>query len=119
MIGPFHGRVRRDYHGNTKTDERIKCRISGKDGFSIGRQYVDLRLVEQIADSEQVAALAGILREVLKKGCGKKTYIQLAEEALAQISQSGVGVFAGGTKTCGLAAPRKQEILSMLFRYRG
>ena len=118
-VGPFRGRTRKDYHGNVKTDDRIKCRVSGKDGFSIDRQYVDLRLVEQIADSEQVAALAGILRELLKEGGSKKTCVQIAEQALERISQNGISVFCGGTKSCGLAAPRKQEILSMIFRYRG
>lgn len=118
-IGQFRAKVRRDYRGNLKTDDRIKCKVSGTDGFSIDRQFVDLRLVEQIADTEQVAALAGILRELLKKGSGKKTCVQIAEEALEQIERSGVSVFSGGTKACGLAAPRKQEILSMLFRYRG
>ena len=119
VIGAFHGRIRKDYRGNTKTDDRIKCKVMGKDGFSIDRQYVDLRLVEQIADSEQVAALAGILRGILKKGSGGKNCADIAEEALEQIAQNGISVFCGGTKACGLAAPRKQEILAMIFRYRG
>ena len=118
-IEMFCGRTKKDYRGNTKTDDRIKCKISGKDGFSIDRQYVDLRLVEQIADSEQVAALAGILREILKKGNGNRTCVQIAEQALEQLGQKGIGSFCGGTKACGLAAPRKQEILAMLFRCRG
>ena len=80
---------------------------------------MDLPLIEQIADSEQVAAIAGILRELLKKGNGNKTCVQTAEQALEQITQNGINVFCGGTKACGLAAPRKQEILAMLFRYRG
>ena len=54
-----------------------------------------------------------------KKGSGGKNCADIAEEALEQIAQNGISVFCGGTKACGLAAPRKQEILAMIFRYRG
>ena len=42
--------------------ERLKTRISGTDGFSLGRQEIDLRYTEQLIDAEQTAALGLLLK---------------------------------------------------------
>ena len=39
----------------------------GTDGFSIEHNIVDLRCVEQLIDTEQTAALAAILKHIVKK----------------------------------------------------
>ena len=44
--------------------ERIKIRVNGTDGFSMGHDEIDLRYIEQIVDQEQMAALADILKYV-------------------------------------------------------
>ena len=45
---------------STYKDFKMKCH--GKDSFSIGKDTIDLRYVEQIADKEQTAALGELLR---------------------------------------------------------
>ncbi len=35
----------------------MKIKVMGKDGFSVNHENVDLRYLEQIADTEQVPAL--------------------------------------------------------------
>ena len=41
--------------------DRLKTKTHGKDGFSIGRQDVDLRYIEQIVDTEQTASSSLLL----------------------------------------------------------
>lgn len=55
-------------HGRGEREERIKTKVMGTDGFSIEHNIVDLRCVEQLIDTEQTAALAAILKHIVKKG---------------------------------------------------
>lgn len=48
--------------GSDGRHEHKKVKTFGKDSFSIDKETVDLRYVEQLADSEQTAALAHMLR---------------------------------------------------------
>lgn len=41
-----------------KEDARMKLKTMGRDGISINRDTIDVRYVEQLADTEQLAALA-------------------------------------------------------------
>ena len=54
-------------HGRGEREERIKTKVMGTDGFSIEHNIVDLRCVEQLIDTEQTAALAAILKHIIKK----------------------------------------------------
>ncbi|MFR4430102.1 MAG: P-loop domain-containing protein [Blautia faecis] len=42
--------------------KELKLKTHGRDSFSIGKETVDLRYIEQLADSEQIAALAQLLK---------------------------------------------------------
>lgn len=42
--------------------ERLKTKVSKTDGFSLGRQEIDLRYTEQLIDTEQTAALSLLLK---------------------------------------------------------
>ncbi|MGX8704608.1 MAG: ABC-ATPase domain-containing protein, partial [bacterium] len=93
--GAIH--IRRDYYGNsTGRPEPLKIRTNGTDGFSIGRQDVDLRYVEQITDKEQMETLAQCLKTTVEKLVdGKRTVKDcadflcrlLAEKGFAAISE--------------------------------
>ena len=99
-----------------------KIRVSDRDGFSLDRETVELRFVEQLADGEQSAGLARLLRFGLSKGIdGKKnpTMVELVDELEALLKQKGWKVFAGSFVPCGLAKPRRQEIFAAFNRYRG
>ena len=57
---------RGDRDGGARGRERLKVRSQGRDAFSLGKENVDVRFVEQIADPEQTAALAHLLRYGLR-----------------------------------------------------
>ena len=98
----------------------LKLKVHGKDSFSLGKETIDLRYIEQIADSEQTAALGQLLkyaREHLidnKKSLSK--VIELLEKKLEKEGLS--GICSSSYTPCGLAMPRRQEIYSCFNRYR-
>ncbi len=62
----------------------------GRDSFSIDRETVDLRYVEQLADFEQTSALAYLTRYALEQlADGTKTLRQLAAELQKRIETKG------------------------------
>lgn len=114
---------RRDYRtGAVRADEpeRLKVKVMGKDGFSLGRQNVDLRYIEQLIDSEQTAALGLLLKYAVEKLIdGQRTLQEIAEYLVRQLEQKGLSFFAeGGYIPGGYAMPRPQEIYACLNRYR-
>lgn len=100
--------------------DRIKLKCLGRDGVSLNRETVDLRGVEQLADSEQTAALGYCLIYAQKHlWNGSRTLGQVVEEldrlmdrdTLAALCESRSGI-------AGLARPRKQEMFACFNRYR-
>ena len=59
---------RREADRNSDRNTRIKVRVHDKHSFQVAKEPVDLRFVEQLADSEQTAALAQMVRYCLEKG---------------------------------------------------
>jgi predicted ABC-class ATPase len=103
-----------------KKERRLKIKTLGKDSFSINKDQVDLRYVEQITDSEQTAALGRcLLCLAMKIFDGKKTLTQAIDELYRMIETKGLGAILDGSYVpCGYALPRKQEIFSCVNRYR-
>lgn len=100
-------------------DNRIKMKTMGKDGISINKETVDLRYVEQLVDTEQLNALAQILKYMKLSVFGGKTTIQDGVEQLyQQMQQKGFAAFCGNHIPGNLVLPRKQEIYAMLNRCR-
>ena len=100
--------------------DRVKLKCLGRDGVSLNRETVDLRGVEQLADSEQTAALGYCLIYAQKHlWNGSRTLGQVVEEldrlmdrdTLAALCESRSGI-------AGLARPRKQEMFACFNRYR-
>ena len=87
--------------------------------FSINHEMVDLRYVEQITDSEQTAALAGMMKYLVKQVTSPVSVKQLAELLERLLKQKGLEGFMEGYAFCGYAQPRIQEIYAMLNRFRG
>lgn len=101
-------------------ENRIKMRTDGTDGFSINKTEVDLRYVEQLVDSEQLTALAHMLKSMkLHDFDGKKTLQQAITGIYKRIETKGFSVFAGGEYLPGnLAMPRPQELYAAINRCR-
>lgn len=105
---------------SSRQEDRLKIKTHGKDGFTLGKQEVDLRYLEQIADSEQMASL-GLL---LKYACehlvdGKKTIHDIVQWVKKELDEKGLAFLAaGGYVSGGYAMPRVQEIYSCFNRCR-
>ena len=53
---------RKTYRGDGVVKERLKIKRMGKTAFSVGKENLDLRYVEQLVDEEQTQTLAYLLR---------------------------------------------------------
>ncbi len=104
--------------GRGDREERIKTKVMGTDGFSIDRNMVDLRYVEQLIDTEQTAALAAIMKYIVKKETTATPVKKLVSEICTLLENDGMGAFVDGSLSCGYAYPRREEIFQMLNRFR-
>ena len=97
---------------------RIKTKTFGTDGFSVNKENIELRFVEQLTDPEQTNALCSILVYMIKNvfdgrkslsECVEETYDRLEKESFAAVKAAGED---------SLAMPRKQEIYAAANRCR-
>ena len=113
---------KKDYYGHFKPQdkpERLKVKVHGRDGFSIGKQDVDLRYIEQLIDSEQTQALGGLLKYAVEKLIdGKRTLPEIVEILCDRLEKEDMSFLAEGYISCGYAVPRRQEIYACFNRYR-
>lgn len=107
-------------HSRPGQPERLKTKVHGKDGFSLGKTEVDLRYVEQLIDSEQTASLALLLKYACEHLIdGKRTLPEIITYLDTQLKRQGLSFFSEGSYIpCGYALPRIQEIYSCFNRYR-
>ena len=112
---------RREADRNSDRNTRIKVRVHDKHSFQVAKEPVDLRFVEQLADSEQTAALAQMLRYCLEKGLLERCTVQETVATLLKAYEAdGLSVFSDASYAAmGLAMPRVQEIYACLNRFRG
>ena len=130
---------RKTYRGNGYVEERLKIKRMGKTAFSIGKENLDLRYVEQLVDEEQTQTLAYLLRYAKENyGDGKKiensfqtielmsakadngcndvkSIVKTLEHILKTKGLS--GICDKGNVPSGLAMPRVQEIFACFNRY--
>jgi len=106
--------------GHDRRHDTMKVKAMGRDAFSLDKETIDLRYVEQLADSEQTSALAYLLRYGLEQVIdGRKTVEQIVEILWELLEKRGWGPFCASYVPCGLAKPRKQELFACLNRFRG
>lgn len=104
-----------------KGNDRIKMKTLSREGVMINKETIDLRYVEQIADSEQVTALGYCMRYAQKHILnGRKDLRQVVEE-LEQVMEKGTlsALCESSSSVSCMAVPRKQEIFACFNRYRG
>ena len=105
-------------HGLERT-RSMKVKVSGRASMLLDKETVDLRYVEQLADSEQTMALAYLMRYLLENVREDQTVRQTVTEIEKIYEEKGWRAFCSGFVPCGLARPRKQEIYAAINRYRG
>lgn len=110
---------RKNYRGDQMREERLKVKLMGKSAFSLGKEVLDLRYVEQLIDEEQTRMLAYLLRYIKEKYGTKKVDVKtIVEELWGQLQERGLsGVLGCDGESSGLAMVRKQEIYATLNRY--
>lgn len=110
---------RKNYRGNSYVEERLKIKRMGKTAFSIGKENLDLRYVEQLVDEEQTQTLAYLLRYAKEHYGDKKSDVTGVVKALENILKTKglAGICDKGNVPSGLAMPRTQEIFSCFNRY--
>ena len=104
-----------------KPNDRIKMKTMGKEMVQINRETIDLRYVEQLADTEQVSALGYCVRYAEKHLFqGKDTIQNVVDKLEEKICREGLSSLCESTaNVANLAMPRRQEIFACLNRYRG
>ena len=104
-----------------KPNDRIKMKTMGKEMVQINRETIDLRYVEQLADTEQVSALGYCVRYAEKHLVqGKDTIQNVVDKLEEKICREGLSSLCeSNTSVANLAMPRRQEIFACLNRYRG
>ncbi|MDO4344331.1 MAG: ABC-ATPase domain-containing protein [Eubacteriales bacterium] len=100
--------------------EHMKVKASGLESFSLDRETVNVRYLEQLADTEQVNALAYLLRFALEQvQDGQRSVQETAQIIMDTLDRQGWEAFCSSYVPCGLAVPRVQEVFACLNRFRG
>ena len=98
----------------------MKVKSYGLESFSLEKEEVNVRYLEQLLDPEQVTALAYLMRFGLEQVMdGKRTVRKAAEAIWAQWEKEGWKPFCSSYIPCGLAKPRIQELYACIDRFRG
>ena len=104
-----------------KPNDRIKMKTMGKEMVQLNRENINLRYVEQLADTEQVSALGYCVRYAEKHLFqGKDTIQNVVDKLEEKICREGLSSLCeSNASVASLAMPRRQEIFACLNRYRG
>lgn len=109
-----------DGEGHGSRHEHMKVKTFGRDSFSLEKETVDIRYVEQLADSEQTNALAHMMRYGLEQLSGRNmTLAQVVDQICDILKKQGWEPFCTSYVPCGLAKPRRQELFACFNRFRG
>ncbi len=103
-----------------KDNDRIKMKTMAKDGVMINKEMIDLRYVEQLADSEQLTALGYCVSYAQKRIFdGRRTLCQAVDELEAVMNEQGLSAICESRSSiASMARPRRQEIFACFDRYR-
>ena len=98
----------------------MKVKSFGLESFSLDKENINVRYLEQLTDNEQTTALAYLLRLGLEQAMdGKRTVQQTVRLLMNRLEQEGWEPFCSSYIPCGLAKPRIQELYACLNRFRG
>lgn len=98
---------------------KIKIQATGTDSFSINKEPVDVRYLEQLVDTEQTAALGYLLKYAgLQLFDGKTDMRGVVDKLMDILKEKGLDGITGNSFP-NLAMPRRQEIFAGFNRYRG
>ncbi len=97
---------------------RPKLRTDGREGFSVNREDVDLRAVEQLVDPEQTELLALLVVELSRRMDGRTPLRTLVADLMAELDRGGFEAVCGRRIPGNLAMVRPQEVHAAVDRCR-
>lgn len=117
----FGGSVvrRKNYRGTGMVEEHEKLKVMGRESLMLGKEQLDLRYLEQIADREQTQTLGYLLKYAKEQYSGKTTDLTaLMESLIRKLEKEGIGSVSGQKEIpAGMAMPRRQEIYACFNRF--
>lgn len=109
----------RTWHCKPDTRDRVKMKIMGKDSISINKETIDLRYVEQLVDTGQLAGLANIVWYIRTHFLTENMCMtEAVDKTEALLKTSGFEKICLGKVSGSLTVPRRQEIFACLNRWR-
>lgn len=97
---------------------RPKLRAQGREGFSVNREDVDLRALEQLVDPEQTELLAHLVVEACHRMDGRTPLRDVVTHLMAELDQQGLAAVFGAHVPGNVAMVRQQELFAALDRCR-
>ena len=84
-----HGRPDRKHSAEHPEHKNLKTKVSKTDGFTLGKQEINLRYTEQLIDTEQTAALSLLLKYAVEHLIdGKRTLSEVVTDSDSRDSPS-------------------------------
>ncbi len=116
-----HSRRRPQKNTGLLQKGRVKIKTMGRDGVLLNHENIDLRYVEQLADTEQLTCLGYLVKYMEEQMLdGRKSVKEIIDRLLKKIEEEGLSAVCDGNYLPGnLAVPRREEIFACLNRYRG
>lgn len=110
---------RKNYRGTGMVEEHEKLKVMGRESLMLGKEQLDLRYLEQLADREQTQTLGYLLKYAKEQYSGKTTDLTaLMESLIRKLKKEGIGSVSGQKEIpAGMAMPRRQEIYACFNRF--
>ncbi len=110
---------RKNYRGTGMVEEREKLKVMGRENLMLGKEQLDLRYLEQLADREQTQTLGYLLKYAKEQCNGRRTDLEgLLESLIRKLEKEGIGsVSSQKDIPAGMAMPRRQEIYACFNRF--
>lgn len=110
---------RKNYRGTGMVEEHEKLKVMGRESLMLGKEQLDLRYLEQLADREQTQTLGYLLKYAKEQYSGKTTDLTaLIESLIRKLEKEGIGSVSGQKEIpAGMAMPRRQEIYACFNRF--
>ena len=110
---------RKNYRGTGMVEEHEKLKVMGRESLMLGKEQLDLRYLEQLADREQTQTLGYLLKYAKEQYSGKTTDLTaLMESLIRKLEKEGIGSVSGQKAIpAGMAMPRRQEIYACFNRF--
>lgn len=101
------------------TRERVKMKVMGKDSISINKETIDLRYVEQLVETGQLAGLANVVWYIRTNFLSENMSMTEAVDRIEKLLNTcGFEKICAGRVPGNITVPRRQEIFACLNRWR-